>query len=54
LSDAELKAKARELIAPVLGAGAMAELMERLWRLDELADVSQILPARSALLGAAQ
>src|SRR5262249_23769380 len=33
LSDDELKAKARELISPVLGPGATAELIERLWRL---------------------
>jgi len=54
LSDAELKEKARELIAPVLGASATSELIEKLWRLDELGDVSHILPTRSALLGAAQ
>ncbi|HKX09533.1 MAG TPA: MmgE/PrpD family protein, partial [Stellaceae bacterium] len=54
LSDDELRAKARELIAPVLGTAATTELVERLWRLDELADVSRILPTRSALLGAAQ
>ncbi len=54
LSDDELRAKARELIVPVLGASAAAELIERLWRLDELADVSRILPARSPLLGAAR
>jgi hypothetical protein len=54
LSDDELQAKARELIAPVLGPSATAQLIERLWRLDELADISEILPARPALLGAAQ
>ena len=54
LSDAELRAKARELIAPVLGASATAELIDTLWRLDELTSVSTLLPARSALLGAAQ
>jgi 2-methylcitrate dehydratase PrpD len=54
LSDAELMAKARELITPVLGASATAELVERLWRLDELADLTAILPVRSTLLGAAQ
>jgi len=54
LSDVELEAKARELIAPVLGASATAELVENLWRLDELADVTRILPERTALLGAAQ
>ncbi|HLJ21266.1 MAG TPA: MmgE/PrpD family protein, partial [Stellaceae bacterium] len=54
LSDDELRAKAQELIAPVLGQRATAELVETLWRLDELADVSRILPVRSALLGAAQ
>jgi hypothetical protein len=55
LSDAELRTKARELIAPVLGSSAATELIEKLWRLDELADLSQLLPARPApLLGAAQ
>jgi 2-methylcitrate dehydratase PrpD len=54
LSDDELRAKARELIAPVLGASATGELMETLWRLGELADVARLLPARSPLLGAAQ
>ena len=54
LSDDELRDKARELIAPVLGVSATAELVEKLWRLDDLADVSRILPGRSALLGAAQ
>ena len=54
LSDDELRAKARELIAPVLGTAATTELVERLWHLDELADVSRLLPARSGLLGAAQ
>jgi 2-methylcitrate dehydratase PrpD len=54
LSDAELKEKARELIAPILGADVTAALLGKLWRLDELPDVSGILPARLALLGAAQ
>jgi 2-methylcitrate dehydratase PrpD len=54
LSDDELRSKARELIAPVLGASATAELIDKLWHLDTLADVSRILPARSAMLGAAQ
>ena len=50
LSDAELRAKARELISPVLGANATAGLIDRLWRLDELPDVREILPARSTPL----
>ena len=54
LSDDELQEKARELIAPVLRVSATAALVERLWRLDEVADLSGLLPARSALLGAAQ
>jgi 2-methylcitrate dehydratase PrpD len=55
LSDAELGAKARELIAPVLGPSATTELIDKLWRLDELADLSRLLPApRERILGAAQ
>jgi len=55
LSDAELEAKARELMAPVLGSSMTAELIEKLWRLDMIADLNQFLPApRERILGAAQ
>jgi 2-methylcitrate dehydratase PrpD len=55
LSDAELRAKASELIAPVLGPNATTALIDKLWRISEIVDLSQILPVRTApLLGAAQ
>ena len=55
LSDAELRAKASELIAPVLGPNATTALIDKLWRISEIVDLFQILPVRTApLLGAAQ
>jgi 2-methylcitrate dehydratase PrpD len=44
LSDAELEAKARELIAPVLGPAATDRLVATLWRVDALADLSSLVP----------
>jgi hypothetical protein len=38
----------------VLGSSVATELIDKLWRLEDLSDVSRILPLRSALLGAAQ
>jgi 2-methylcitrate dehydratase PrpD len=44
LSDAELEAKARELMTPLLGAAATDRLLAALWRIDELADLSSLVP----------
>jgi 2-methylcitrate dehydratase PrpD len=55
LSDAELNDKARELIAPLLGAAATAALLDALWnieRRDSAADLVPVLAPRYA--GAAQ
>jgi 2-methylcitrate dehydratase PrpD len=45
LDDAGLRAKFHDLVAPVLGAAAAAELAERLWAIDELADVRPLIEA---------
>jgi 2-methylcitrate dehydratase PrpD len=42
LTDAELAAKFEDLSEPVLGAGRSARLAGQLWRLDELATVSDL------------
>jgi 2-methylcitrate dehydratase PrpD len=55
LSDAELNDKARELIAPVLGASATAALLETLWRIESLGSVSDLVPVLAPrYAGAAQ
>ncbi|HTS93806.1 MAG TPA: MmgE/PrpD family protein [Stellaceae bacterium] len=56
LSDAELQDKARELIAPVLGAVPTARFLETLWTLDRVRDISTLMPeaAGDRLAGAAQ
>jgi 2-methylcitrate dehydratase PrpD len=50
LSDAELVDKYRELSAPVLGAGAAETLLDALWRVDVLDDVTDLplAPAQPA------
>jgi 2-methylcitrate dehydratase PrpD len=44
LSDTELEAKARELMTPVLGVAATDGLLVTLWRIDERADLSGLVP----------
>jgi hypothetical protein len=39
LSDADLKAKLDELAGPVLGADRLRQVAERLWTLDQAADL---------------
>jgi 2-methylcitrate dehydratase PrpD len=43
LVDAELSAKFRELVGPVLGAERTETLLHTCWHIDELADVSALL-----------
>ncbi|HMK67954.1 MAG TPA: MmgE/PrpD family protein, partial [Stellaceae bacterium] len=56
LSDAELQDKARELVAPVLGPVPTARLLETLWTIDRVHDLSALVPetSRGRLAGAAQ
>jgi hypothetical protein len=39
LSDADLQAKLDELAGPVLGADRLRQVAERLWTLDQAADL---------------
>ena len=43
LSDAELEAKYRSLVSDVLPASQADALLDRLWRLDEVADMGEVL-----------
>jgi 2-methylcitrate dehydratase PrpD len=43
LTDADLTAKFLELVTPSIGRGAGEQLLARLWRLEEAADVSTVL-----------
>lgn len=54
LSDAELNDKARELIAPVLGSGAAAALLDALWHVEARASIADLVPAIAAHSAAAQ
>jgi 2-methylcitrate dehydratase PrpD len=45
LDDAGLRAKFDDCVAPVLGAAAAAALAERLWAIDELAEVRPLIEA---------
>lgn len=42
MSDDEVTAKAVDLMEPILGSGATAELMDRLWTLETCGDISEI------------
>lgn len=42
MTDEEVSAKAVDLMAPVLGAGATDELMSRLWSLENCADITEV------------
>lgn len=43
MSDAEVEAKFRSLAVPALGEARATRLLERLWRLEEVADAGEIL-----------
>jgi 2-methylcitrate dehydratase PrpD len=45
LDDAGLKKKFRELVEPVLGVSHAADLMERVWRIEEAENVAPIIKA---------
>ena len=45
LDDAGLKTKFHDLVAPVLGTAAAADLAKRLWAIDELTDVAPLVEA---------
>ncbi|CAN5703149.1 MmgE/PrpD family protein [soil metagenome] len=42
MTDGEVTAKAVDLMQPILGTAATAELMDRLWALDACADITEI------------
>jgi hypothetical protein len=42
MTDDEVTAKAVDLLEPVLGAAATAEMMDRLWSLDTCTDIAEI------------
>jgi len=48
LSDAELNDKARELMAPVLGAAATEDFLASLWRIERAGDLATLVPALSS------
>ncbi|HXF88952.1 MAG TPA: MmgE/PrpD family protein [Xanthobacteraceae bacterium] len=47
LSDDGLNAKFRELVAPMLGEARAQELLQRLWRIDAISDVTPLVEATS-------
>lgn len=49
MTDAEVEGKFRKLAAPVLTASGTDRLLERLWRLEELADAGEIVRLTAAV-----